>query len=291
MKPAPFEYHAPDTLDEALVLLAEHGTAAKPLAGGQSLIPAMNFRLAQPSVLVDLNRIDELSYIRAGDSGLSIGGMTRHRRLEQSTDIGRLAPLMSRAMPFVAHIAVRTRGTLGGSLAHADPAAELPAVIVALDGVLLLRSSTAARKLKASEFFLGLFTTALEPGELLVGVDVMPHPAGTSFAFEEVSRRHGDFALAGVAASVTRDSNGVCTGARIALFGVADRPVLALTASNALVGTRPTAARIRDAAEASARADFEPTSDIHASSDYRRHLAAALTARAVTRACTSLEAA
>jgi carbon-monoxide dehydrogenase medium subunit len=291
VKPAAFQYFAPTTVEEALMLLAEHGSDAKPLAGGQSLIPAMNFRLAQPAVLVDLNRIQPLAFITSDGAGLHIGGMTRHRAVERSEEVARLAPLVSAAMPFVAHAAIRTRGTIGGSLAHADPAAELPAVMLALDAALVVDSRSGRRLVKAGDFFLGLFATALAPGELVVGVDIPAVPPRTAFAFDEVSRRHGDFALAGVAASVTLDRDGTCSAARIALFGVADRPVLAATAAQALVGTRPTSGAIRDFAEAAARTDIEPTSDIHASSDYRRHLAAVLMRRAISRACTSLEAA
>lgn len=291
MKPAPFEYYSPESLEQALALLEQHGPAAKPLAGGQSLIPAMNFRLAQPAVLVDLNRIPGLAYISPLGEGLRIGGMTRHRALERSAEVRRCAPLVSDAMPFVAHLAIRTRGTVGGSLAHADPAAELPAVTLALDASFVLMSRADTRAVKASDFFVGLFATALEPGELLVGIDIPAALEGTSFGFEEVSRRHGDFALAGAAASVTRDARGVCTAVRVALFGVADRPLLAPTLPAALLGARPTLEMIRDAAEAASRADIDPPSDIHASSDYRRHLAAVLMRRAVARACPNLEAA
>jgi carbon-monoxide dehydrogenase medium subunit len=291
VKPAAFQYFAPTTVEEALTLLAAHGSDAKPLAGGQSLIPAMNFRLAQPAVLVDLNRIPSLAYISSAAAGLHLGGMTRHRAAERSEDVARLAPLMSAAMPFVAHAAIRTRGTIGGSLAHADPAADLPAVMLELDAALVAESRSGKRPVKAGDFFRGLFATALAPGELVVGVDIPAAPPRTAFAFDEVSRRHGDFALAGVAATVTLDRAGTCSAARIALFGVADRPVLAATAAQALVGTRPTPDTIRDAADAAARTDIDPTSDIHASSDYRRHLAAVLMRRAIARACTSLESA
>jgi carbon-monoxide dehydrogenase medium subunit len=291
VKPAPFEYYSPESLEEALALLEQHGPAAKPLAGGQSLIPAMNFRLAQPAVLVDLNRIPGLAYISPMEEGLRIGGMTRLRALERSAEVRRFAPLVFDAMPFVAHLAIRTRGTVGGSLAHADPAAELPAVTLALNASFVLVSRAGTRSVNASDFFVGLFTTALEPGELLVGIDVPARSERSAFGFEEVSRRHGDFALAGVAASVTGDSRGICTAARVALFGLADRPVLAPTLSAGLLGARATPEIIRDAAEAASRADIDPTSDIHASSDYRRHLAAVLMRRAVARACSNLEAA
>jgi aerobic carbon-monoxide dehydrogenase medium subunit len=284
VKPAPFEYFSPDTLDEALALLAEHGSDAKPLAGGQSLIPAMNFRLATPAVLVDLNAITGLSHITDDGSSLRIGGMTRQRALEQSAAVGRHAPLVAAAMPFVAHAAIRTRGTLGGSLAHADPAAELPAVLLALDARFTLQARNGSRVVAATNFFAGLFTTALEPGELLVDVEIPRAPSGSGTAFEEISRRHGDFALAGAAALVSLDHQGRCASARLALLSLSDRPVLAGHVPATLVGQAPSAEAIRSAAEAAAEHDIDPTSDLHASGAYRRHLAAVLIRRALERA-------
>lgn len=289
MKPAPFEYHGPRTLDDALALLAQHGSDAKPLAGGQSLIPAMNFRLAAPSVLIDLNGIVTLSHITPGQDVIRIGGMTRHRQLERSADVARALPLVAAALPFVAHAAIRTRGTLGGSLAHADPAAELPAVMLALDATFTLASTQRRREVSAPAFFTGLFSTALEPGELLIEVSVPVRGARSAFAFDEVSRRHGDFALAGAAAAVAVDENGVCTDARVGLLSLADRPVLAAEARRILVGSHPTAETIRAAANAAATHDIDPTGDIHASSRYRRHLAAVLFRRVLERAFHSLE--
>lgn len=284
MKPAPFEYFSPRTLDDALSLLAQYGGDAKPLAGGQSLIPAMNFRLATPAVLVDLNSIDGLAGITEHEGALSIGGMTRQRALERSAAVARHAPLVAAAMPFVAHAAIRTRGTLGGSLAHADPAAELPAVMLALDAQFTLQRREGSRVVSAADFFIGLFTTALEPGELLVGVDLPGMPPRSGVAFQEISRRHGDFALAGAAALVSLDDAGRCTRARIALFSLSDRPVLAAHAATALVGHPPSAAAIDAAAAAAAAHDIDPTSDLHASSAYRRQLAAVLTRRVLARA-------
>ncbi len=286
MKPAPFDYYRPTSVDEALSLLAAH-EGAKPLAGGQSLIPAMNFRLATPSVLIDLNGIRELAFISETNTGVKIGGMTRHRAVEQSELIKRRAPLLHEAMPYIAHPAIRTRGTFGGSLAHADPAAELPAVIVALDATVGVRGPGGVRRIAASDFFAGLFTTALEPGELVVDVEIPGLPRRSSegakagSAFAEISRRHGDFALVGVAASVSLDDRGRCADARIVLFSVGDRPMLAATAAKALVGETPSADAIRAAADAAASQDIDPTSDIHASAAYRRQLARVLTRRAV----------
>jgi carbon-monoxide dehydrogenase medium subunit len=289
MKPAPFEYFCPATLDEALALLAEHGSEAKPLAGGQSLIPAMNFRLATPAVLVDLNALTDLAHVTVGEHAVRIGGMTRHRTLEMSDVVARELPLVAAAMPFVAHAAIRTRGTLGGSLAHADPAAELPAVMLALHATVKVQSRRHVRVMPASEFFTGLFSTAIESGEILTEVAVPRPPGPRGIAFEEISRRHGDFALAGAAAVVTIGGNGACRTARVALLSVADRPVIAEQVSRALVGQRPSPSLIRDAAEAAAATDIDPPGDIHASSRYRRRLAAVLIRRVLERAFHSLE--
>jgi carbon-monoxide dehydrogenase medium subunit len=270
-------------LDEALAILAEHGEA-KPLAGGQSLVPAMNFRLAQPSMLVDLNSIRELAGVEEAGGGLTIGAMTRHRDLERSALIARMSPLIAETMPFVAHAPIRTRGTLGGSLAHADPAAELPAVMLALDATIAARSRAGTRTIAASEFFLGLYTTALAAGELVTSVAVPAMPPGAGWSFDEVARRHGDYALAGAAAVVALDGRECVQTARIALLSLHDRPVLALQCARTLIGQRPTADAIAAAAAAAADRDADPSSDIHASSDYRRHLAGVLVRRVLTRA-------
>ena len=283
MKPAPFAYHAPHTLDEALALLAAHGDA-KPLAGGQSLIPAMNFRLARPAALVDLGGVAELRYVRAEGGVLAVGAMTRHAELERSDAVARLAPLVAEAMPHVAHPQIRNRGTVGGSLAHADPAAELPAVMVASEARLLLRGRAGERWIPAEQFFVGLFATALAPGELLVAIELPAPPPRTGWAFEEVARRHGDYALVGVAASVTLDAAGRCARARIVLLSVGDGPTLAVHAAQALQGREPTDAAVRAAGDAAAHEDIDPPSDIHASAAYRRQLAGVLTRRALTRA-------
>jgi carbon-monoxide dehydrogenase medium subunit len=283
VKPAPFEYFRARSIEEAVDLLAKHGPDAKPLAGGQSLIPAMNFRLAAPAVLVDLNEAAGLSNIAAQDDGLHIGGMTRHRTLERSETVARDAPLVTAAMPFVAHAAIRTRGTIGGSLVHADPAAELPAVMLALDAVFTVRSRQGSRKIRAADFFTGLFTTTLAPGELLTEIAIPRRPPRSGYAFQEIARRYGDYALAGAAAAVAVDERGRCTSARVALLSVADRPVLAEQARRALEGEQPTAEAFGGAAAAAA-ADLDPPGDIHASSAYRRHLAAVLIRRVLERA-------
>lgn len=287
MKPAPFEYFRPRSLDEALSLLNEHGGDAKPLAGGQSLIPAMNFRLATPAVLVDLNAISTLSYIEPAGNGqgaVNIGGMTRQRHLERTAIVAQRVPLLAETMPHVAHPAIRNRGTVGGSLAHADPAAELPAVMLALNAILSVTSMSGTREVPASEFFVGLFSTAIQPGEILTKIHVPAGSPRTGYAFEEISRRHGDFALVGVAVAAQLDERGHCSGARIALLSVGDRPMLAEHAATTLVGQRPGPEVIRAAADAAAASDIDPSSDIHASARFRRQLANVLTRRALARA-------
>jgi CO/xanthine dehydrogenase FAD-binding subunit len=284
MKPAPFEYYRPETLEEGLHLMAEHGDQAKPLAGGQSLIPAMNFRLARPAVLVDINEIRELSFIEEKGGELLVGGLARQRDVERSPLVRRVAPLLHETMPFVAHLAIRNRGTVGGSLAHADPAAELPAVAVALGARLRARSRTGDRWIPADDFFKGLFSTALNADELLVEIAVPRLADRSGCAFEEVSRRHGDYALAGSAAVVTLDAQGRCEYGRVVLLSVGDRPVVAEHAERTLRGAVPSPDLITAAAEAVANHDIDPPADIHASRAYRRHLAGVLTRRALSRA-------
>jgi carbon-monoxide dehydrogenase medium subunit len=284
MKPAPFEYHRPDSVDEALALLAEHGYEAKLLAGGQSLVPAMNFRLAAPAVLIDLNRIPRLDGLSADGGGVRIGAMVRQRAAERSPVVAAGAALLAETLPYVAHAQIRNRGTIGGTIAHADPAAEIPAVMLALDARFHLRGPASTRVVAAGDFFTGLFGTALEAEEMLVEVEIPPAAPRTGWAFDEVSRRHGDYALAGIAATVQVDDAGRCTGARIALLSVGDGPVLAAEAAAALVGQEPTDAAIRAAAQAAAQRDIDPPGDIHASPEYRRQLVDVLVRRVLPRA-------
>ena len=283
MKPPKFEYLAPASLDEALAILAERGDEAKVLAGGQSLVPLLNFRLVRPAYLVDLNEIPGLDYVRPENGHLAIGALTRQRAVETSALVRERQPLLADAMPQIGHVQIRNRGTIGGSLAHADPAAELPAVVAALDGELLVRSARGQRALSPAEFFVAYLTTAVEPTELLVEVRLPVAPPGTGTAFVEVSRRHGDFALVGVAASVTLDEAGVCTRCAIALTGVGPTPVVAREAAGQLVGATPTPAMLEDVGRRAA-ADLQPDGDLHASSEYRRHVAGVLTRRALARA-------
>ncbi len=284
MKPAAFAYHRPDSVEGALALLAEHGYDAKLLAGGQSLVPAMNFRLAAPAVLIDLNRIPGLDQIAESGGGVRIGAMVRQRTAERSEAVAARAPLVAETLPFVAHAQIRNRGTMGGSIAHADPAAEMPAVMLALGARFHLRGPAGARVVAADDFFTGLFGTALEPEEMLVEIEIPAAPPRTGIAFDELSRRHGDFALAGVAASVQVDAEGRCTAARIALLSVGDGPVLAAGAAAALAGQLPSAEAIRAAAHAAAQADIDPPGDIHASPAYRRQLVEVLVGRVLPRA-------
>jgi aerobic carbon-monoxide dehydrogenase medium subunit len=283
VKPPVFDYLVPASLDEALKILGELGERAKVLAGGQSLVALLNFRLVRPEHLVDLNGLSELAGIREEDGHVVIGAMTRQRAVEQAALVRARVPLLSEAMPQIGHVQIRNRGTVGGSLAHADPAGELPAVVAALGGDLVVRSARGRRVLKAEQFFIGYLTTALEPDELLVEVRLPATPPRTGSAFVEVSRRHGDFALVGVAATVTLDEAGVCTSSAIALTGVGPAPVLARDAARAFVGARPTAKAMEDAGARVAGA-IEPDSDLHASSDFRKHLAGVLTRRALAQA-------
>jgi carbon-monoxide dehydrogenase medium subunit len=272
MKPAPFEYVAPTTLDEVLELLARHGGEAKLLAGGQSLIPAMNFRLAQPGLLVDLNPVASLAYLRSDNGGLHIGAMTRQRAVERSAQAAELAPLLHATMPLVAHVQIRNRGTIGGSLAHADPAAELPAVAVAAGATLQLRSARGERRVAADAFYIGLFTTDLAEDEMVVEVSMPSLPAHSGWAIDEVARRRGDYALAGAAAQVMLDEIGRCQRARLVFFGVGEGPVYAARAEQALIGEAVTPGLVDEAAALAAAEDVDPVSDIHATAAFRRHL-------------------
>jgi carbon-monoxide dehydrogenase medium subunit len=285
MKPAPFDYEAPASLDAALGLLARHGGDAKVLAGGQSLIPVMNFRLAEPALLVDINRLAELDFIRRDpDGSLRIGALTRQRRLERDPLVAAAAPLLREAVPFIAHPQIRNRGTFGGSLAHADPAAELPALAVALDARLRLRRTGGDRWVDAAAFFAGLFTTALEPDEILAEAAIPPSPPRTGWAFLEIARRHGDYAQAGLAARVTLDGSGRCREARLVYLSAGDAPVRAAAAERLLAGEELSDAAVEAAAEKASRDEIHPPGDVHATSEFKRHLARVLTRRALRRA-------
>jgi carbon-monoxide dehydrogenase medium subunit len=278
MKPPPFRYAAPRSVDQVLAVLAAYGTQAKVLAGGQSLMPLLNLRLARPAVLVDLNRVVGLDYIRDDAGEVVIGAMTRQRTAERSPLVRRMTPLLADALPLVGHPPIRTRGTVGGSIAHADPSAELPTVLLALDGTVVVRGPGGTRHVPAREFFVSYLTTALGPADLLVEVRFPAHPdAGT--AFMEVARRHGDYALAAVAA-VVRWRDGRCAGVRLAFGGVGPTPVRIPEAEAAVEGRELTAAVVAEVQKVVA-ARLQPDSDIHASADYRREVAGVLAGRAL----------
>jgi carbon-monoxide dehydrogenase medium subunit len=278
VKAAPFEWHAPERLDEALGLLAEHGDDAKVLAGGQSLVPMLALRLARFGHLVDVNGIASLADVERADGSLRIGAMTRHRAVERDADIQVAVPLLARATGNVGHVPIRNRGTLGGALAHADPAAEQPAVALALEAVMEVASSTSTRDVAAADFFRGTWETALGDDELLTAVRFPVWTGRGGFAVEELARRHGDFAIVGVVCGVELGATRV-ERAAIALFGVGSTPVRAEAAEEALVA----GAAVDDVAAAAA-ASIEPTDDVHATGAYRRKVAAVLVRRAVLRA-------
>jgi CO/xanthine dehydrogenase FAD-binding subunit len=283
MKPPSFEYYAPSSLDEALALLRDWAPDAKLIAGGQSLVPMMNFRLVHPARLIDLNGIPTLNYIRVEQGELRIGAMTRHSEIEKSPLVRQGWPLFTEALRHVAHVQIRNRGTIGGSLSHADPAAELPAIVTTLDAKLVVRSSTGTRILGADAFFTGALTTLLEPEELLVEVRVPSLPPGTGYAFDELSRRRGDFALVGAAAVLNVDAKGLLSAARLTFIGVGDGPIRSARAETLLIGQKPDADAFAAAAKAAA-ADLMPESDLHASADYRRHVAEVMARRVLQQA-------
>jgi CO/xanthine dehydrogenase FAD-binding subunit len=272
MKPPPFEYVAPRKIEEAVGLLAQHGDGAKVLAGGQSLLPLLNFRIAQPAVLVDVNRVAELAYVRAADGGVAIGAMTRQHTLERADLVRTRLPIVAEACRLIGHLPIRHRGTVGGSLAHADPASELPAVMLALEAEVTASGRAGRRVLPAEQFFTGIFTTALAPDELLTEVRVPGVPPRTGGAFLEVARRAGDFALVGVAALLTLDDGGRVARARLALCGAGPTPLRAREAERLLGGERPEGGVLDAAAEAMAAAT-DPPGDIHASAAFRKKLA------------------
>ncbi len=281
MKPAPFEYHVPDSMEEILSLLHRYGSDAKLLAGGQSLVPAMNFRVVQPSALIDLNRVKELDYVCEQGGRLRMGAMTRERRLEFDPLVSSRSPLLAEAMPHVAHPQIRNRGTLGGSLANADPAAELPVIMLALGARLKARSAASERWVEARDFFSGMFTTDLAPDEMLVEIEVPFSPAHTGWSFLEVAPRAGDYALMGVAALVTLDERKICQQARLVYLNAGDGPVEAREAAQLLEGAIPSAELFESAAAVASEKEINPFGNIHASIEYQRHLANVLTKRAL----------
>lgn len=277
MKPAPFEYHAPASLEQALELKSQFGDEAKILAGGQSLVPAMNFRAAQPTMLIDLNRAAELSYIREEGNVLRIGAMTRERRLEFDSSIETRSPLLHEAVPFIAHPQIRNRGTIGGSIVHADPAAELPVLMVALNARLKAKNKSGERWIEAKDFFVGMFTTALEPDEILVEIELPFMPPRTGWSFMEVAPRAGDYALMGVAAQVTLDEAGKCQRAKLVYLNAGEGPIDAVEAAKSLEGEALTDESIESAATLASEREINPFGNVHTSPEFQRHLAKVLT--------------
>jgi aerobic carbon-monoxide dehydrogenase medium subunit len=281
VKPARFDYHAPASVDEAIALLARYGGDAKVLAGGQSLMPMLNFRLARPAALVDVNRIPALAYIREEDGTIAFGAMTRQRTIEFSPVVAARLPLLREATRWVGHLPIRSRGTIGGSIAHADPSAEYPAVLTALGGEVVVQGPKGRRRLAPADLFETYLTTTLAADELLVEVRLPAMPAGSGHAFEEFARRHGDFAIVGIAAMLVRTGDR-CTTARLATAGAGPVPVRLRAAEEILERDGLGEAAI-EAAAARAAELVTPDSDVHASADYRRHLTRVLTGRAIRR--------
>ena len=279
MKPPPFDYCCPETLEEALALLAEHGDEAKVIAGGQSLVPMLNLRALHPGVLIDINRLPGLDYIGLEDGQLRIGALARHKAVLESAAVSEASPLMALAYPYVSHGPIRNRGTLCGNLCHNDPASEMPAVALASDAEMVLQSAGGSRTVAADDFFTGTLSTAAEANEILVEIRVQRAPAGQGAGFHEVSPRKGDFAYVAVGATL-QVADGTCTGARIVCAGVGDGPHRAHAAEDALTGATPGDDAFRQAAAAAADS-IDPSEDFHADADYRRDLVRSLTRRAL----------
>ena len=285
MKPAQFAYHRPVSLDEAFALLERYGADGRILAGGQSLVPALNMRLAAPEALIDINRLPGLDGISLEPEGLVIGSLARHAAVEASPLVARHAPVIAQAMPHVGHRAIRIRGTVGGSVALADPAAELPACLLALDAVIRAAGPGGTREIPVARFFRGIYTTDLAPGEIVTAVVVPPIQASWRSRFAELARRHGDYALVGLAAHC-RVEGSVITEARLAFCGVGPTPIRASRAEAAMSGRRADPDALAEAGHGLA-ADLDPPGDVHASPALRRHLARVLLARAMVQIATT----
>ena len=286
MKPAPFDYHAPASVDEAVGLLASLGDSAKVLAGGQSLVPMLALRLAIFEHLVDLRRVDELKTIERRNGTLWIGAGTTQATIERSEEVASAVPLLARATPFIGHFQIRNRGTLGGSIAHADPAAEYPAVALALDAEMEVLSPRGARTIPAADFFTGLWSTGLEPDELLTGVSFPVWTGRCGFAIEEVARRHGDFAVAGAVVGVELDLDDRVRRCAVGLIGLGSTPLRAPAAESAALGAGLTDVDPDELGRAALAELDEIPADLHGSAGYRRRVGAALVARAWTAATT-----
>ena len=282
MKPAPFDYFAPSTMAEAIALLEQHGDDAKILAGGQSLVPMMNFRLVRPKVLIDINRVNSLAYIKQSNGDICIGAMARHRDVERSPLVKQQNGLLAEGVRFIGHGAIRARGTVGGSIVHADPTAELPTILAAVDGHVRVVGPRGPRTIRWDELFVTYFTTSLEASEICEEVIMPALTAGAGWAFEEFTHRHGDFAIVGVAA-VVEPASGRATKARIAVAGAGATPMRARRAEEFLINEALTPQAIDEAARLVSE-EIEAEPDLHASVAFRRHLAATMTRRALRRA-------
>jgi len=280
MKPAPFHLETPQSLEECVALLAEHGDEAKILAGGQSLVPLMNLRLAQPSVLLDIGGLKALNFVKESEQSFRIGAITRLRDLERDANFAKSQPLLAEALPHIGHIQIRNRTTVGGSIAHADPAAELPAVLLACGGTVKAVGPNGERKISADNFFHSYFSTDLEEDEAIAEIELPRWKPACGWSIQEISRRHGDFALIGIACCVTCDDEGVVTDANAAFFGVGEAPHLVESASS-LVGTKADDETLHQVAEATA-AELDPPTDIHVSAEYRKHVGGVLARRALS---------
>jgi aerobic carbon-monoxide dehydrogenase medium subunit len=285
MKPIQFDYYAPTSVSEALDTLSSLGYNGKVLAGGQSLIPAMNFRMARPASLVDINNIPELNYIRSdGAGGLAIGATARDSVVEKNPDIIRSYPLLPEVLQYVAHPQIRNRGTFCGSIVHADPAGQLPATSLVLNAKFKILKKGGERWVPAEEFFLGPFTSVIEPTELLAETVLPAMPPHTGASYKQVARQRGGYALAAVASLVTLDDGGRCKQVRLGTISVADTPLLSQVAPKMLVGQKPTTELIESVAKAIVATEIDPGTDLHATAEYRRHLIHVLTIRSLTEA-------
>ncbi len=284
MKPVPFEYHSPDSIEQALELMSQHADQAKLLAGGQSLVPAMNFRIVQPGMLIDLNRLEMLSHIDEDREVIRVGAMTRERHLEFDASIAERIPLLHEAMPCIAHPQIRNRGTIGGSIVNADPAAELPVLMIASSARLKARNVSGERWIEAQDFFAGMFTTALEPDEILVEIELPFMPARTGWSFMEVAPRAGDYALMGVAVLVTLEENEKCNSAKLIYLNAGDGPVDAKEAAKLLEGETFSDALIQAAAAHASEKEITPFGNVHTSPEFQQHLANVLTMKALKQA-------
>jgi CO/xanthine dehydrogenase FAD-binding subunit len=280
MKPAPFKYIAATSLAHALALKSEHGDEAKFLAGGQSLIPTMNFRLARPAILIDINGIEDLAGIRTSNGATRLGPLIRYRSLQRDAAFADAFPLIGEALPYIAHPQIRNRGTIGGNLSHADPASELPAIALALRARLCIQTARQERWVEAPDFFVSALTTDLGPDEMLVEIELPSAKPRTGSCFMEIARRRGDFAIAGVAAMVTLGDKSECSDIRLTFCGVGETPVDASPAAGSLIGHPLTKQAIREVA-ASVQAMINPGGSVHATADYQRHVAGVLAERAL----------